>query len=80
MRIESSIAATQFETLTQPLLGLPISRAWCGHGSALILELGAVNGRYRSGKSRGTVNIMIRWSWRVPQVMRMRNLIPGCED
>lgn len=54
MRIESSIAATQFETLTQPLLGLPISRAWCGHGSALILELGAVNGRYRSGKSRGT--------------------------
>lgn len=65
MQIESSIVVGRFETLTRPLIGLPISLPWRGHGSALFLELGALSRRYPSGRPGADAGIMIEWSWRV---------------
>jgi hypothetical protein len=58
-----------FEDFSAPLIGLPVTHLWQGHGSAIILEFGrlAVGGR-RGGASRhpsGEMSLMIEWSWRI---------------
>lgn len=51
--------------------GLPVSRVWRGHGSALFIELGALTPRYRHdgmpGEPEGEIGLMIEWSWRVEE-------------
>jgi hypothetical protein len=58
-----------FERLTSPLLGLPITHAWRGVGSAIFLELGPlkrVRRVRRLGHSlKGLASVMIEWGWRV---------------
>jgi hypothetical protein len=60
------ISRERFRDLTRPLAGLPVSRAWRGAGSAIVLELGALEKRYeRTGKPKGEAALIIDWSWRV---------------
>jgi len=65
VQITSSISLEEFTLLTQPLIGLPITRPWRGIGSTLLLEIGALRGKYKSGKPRGEAGVEIEWSWRV---------------
>ncbi len=57
----------EFQKLVQPLVGLPVSLPWPGHGSAIFLELGALapleypSQRYNNGEAC----ITAEWSWRV---------------
>ena len=66
------VTPEQFEAFTRPLIGLPISRTWRGHGSAIFLEMGQLSERVRlrkDGSQRithwGEFTVMIEWSWRV---------------
>ncbi|HYH78629.1 MAG TPA: hypothetical protein VEX86_02505 [Longimicrobium sp.] len=56
------------QRLFAPLVGLPVSLGWRGHGSAILLELGSLametDPQGRTG-ARGESTIMIEWSWRV---------------
>ena len=58
-----------FEVFSGPLIGLPVTHLWHGHGSAIILEFGrlAVGGRRggASGHPSGEMSLMIEWSWRI---------------
>jgi len=55
-----------FHKLVKPLVGLPVSLPWPGHGSAIFLELGALaplkvpRQRYNEGEAC----IWVEWSWR----------------
>jgi len=79
------ITASQFGELTEPLLGLTISRPWRGHGSALFLELGGLHREAVAARTRrfsilrGQATIMMQWSWRIE---RVRSIEPGswCTD
>lgn len=61
----------QFHELTRPLIGMPISVAERGFGSAILLELGAVTSYTRTYRKRevvhhdGEVGLLLEWSWRV---------------
>lgn len=66
------ITRDQFRVLTRPLVGMPVSRAWRGFGSAIFLELGRLTTYTRSYRTRGEVThvdgeikLMLEWSWRV---------------
>jgi hypothetical protein len=58
-----------FKLFIAPLLGLPISHVWRGHGSALFLEFGALRQNRRRdghlGEPTGEMSLMIEWSWRI---------------
>lgn len=68
-----TLTPERFRELVRPLAGMPVSRAWRGAGSAVLLELGALTTRTRisrkSGKeitiAWGEVTMMLEWSWRV---------------
>ena len=72
-RTKRIVDQQEFHRLTRPLLGLPISHVWRGHGSAIFLEIGRLLRRRlrrtRIGKSKtkmqGQYGVMIEWSWRV---------------
>jgi hypothetical protein len=53
----------------EALIGLPLSRLWRGHGSAIFLEFGHLTPRTRrsgeAGNPRGEFGLMIEWSWRI---------------
>ncbi|HEX2092971.1 MAG TPA: hypothetical protein VHG28_11235 [Longimicrobiaceae bacterium] len=52
--------------LTRPLVGLPVTRAWRGHGSCIVLEIGPLTGTHpRTGNPCADASIMVEWSWRV---------------
>ena len=60
------ISSDEFHRLVQPLVGLPVSRAWRGYGSAAFLELGKLTEVYeRTKRPKGEAGVMIQWSWRV---------------
>jgi hypothetical protein len=54
-----------------PLIGLPLSRLWRGHGSAIFLEFGRLAPSTRTRRDgtphdpSGEFGLMIQWSWRV---------------
>ncbi len=62
-----SLAPEQFELLTQPLIGLPVSLPWKGYGSAIFFELGALAPltSKRSHHNKGQACIAVEWDWRV---------------
>lgn len=70
---QSVIDLEDFEKLTRPMLGLPVSRVWQGYGSAIFLEIGNLTlekkRSRKDGKTRssykGDYGVMIEWSWRV---------------
>jgi hypothetical protein len=61
----------QFEDFATPLVGLPVSHSWRGHGSAIFLEFGQLSpsSRLRRDGSpcapQGEMGLMIEWSWRI---------------
>lgn len=68
----ANISRERFRALTRPLIGMPISHAWRGFGSAVFLELGALTTVTRTSRKRGEytatfgeVTLMLEWSWRV---------------
>ena len=57
----------EFKNLTQPLVGLPVSLPWKGHGSAIFFELGTL-APVEFGRrihSKGEAGISVEWDWRV---------------
>ena len=85
------ISREEFHALSRHLVGMPVSRAWRGHGSAVFLELGALH-VHQSPRGptgdQGEATVMVEWSWRVegPRSVRfgswstdrrMDNAIPG---
>ena len=65
------INAADFEAFVSPLIGLPVSHIWNGHGSAIFLEFGLLTpstSRRRDGSlknPKGEFTLMIEWSWRI---------------
>lgn len=59
-----AISAGEFQNLTRCLVGLPVSHAWRGYGSAVFFEFGELR---RDGRrqAKGEATAMIEWSWRV---------------
>lgn len=57
------------EAFRKPLIGLPLSYLWRGHGSAIFLEFGLLTPRTRRngtpGNPCGEFTLMIQWSWRI---------------
>lgn len=55
--------------LLQSIVGLPVSRVWRGHGSAIFLEFGELSTRTSRRTSQesleGQASLMIEWSWRI---------------
>lgn len=64
-RFDQPITAAGFRERVAPLLGMEVSRAWRGHGSALFLELGALHDEPGFRGAQGQATVMIEWSWRV---------------
>lgn len=59
------ISRDRFVELTQPLIGLAVSRPWRGYGSALFLELGSLRRLPPQKNPKGRFTVMIEWSWRI---------------
>jgi hypothetical protein len=63
-----SITTEEFASAARALVGLEISKAWIGYGTAAILELGTLRDEPGpDGRSfqKGEATVMIGWSWRV---------------
>ncbi|MGI9483050.1 MAG: hypothetical protein ACR2OR_11910 [Hyphomicrobiales bacterium] len=58
-----------FEEFVQPMIGLPLSHLWCGHGIAIFLEFGKPTPRKRRDGSDaapgGEMCVMLEGSWRI---------------
>lgn len=66
------ITREEFDELTRPLLGLPVSRTWRSIGTAIFLELGQLSEEIHTRKNgttrtslHGQASVMIEWSWRI---------------
>lgn len=61
------LSSKEFEELAAPLVGLKVSLAWKGYGSAVFLELGALAPleSRRQQHNRGQACISVEWDWRV---------------
>lgn len=75
----TTLTREQFRALTRPLVGMPVSHAWRGFGSAIFLELGALTTSTRTDPRRGEVvhtdgevTLMLEWSWRVESPRAIR--------
>jgi len=55
-----------FDEVVRPVIGMKVSRAWNGYGSAIILDLGVLHeDSVRKGaRLHGEAGIMIEWDWR----------------
>jgi hypothetical protein len=62
-------AQDEFALFSAPLDGLPVSRVWQSHLSAIFLEFGQAQPRCRRdgspGTPRGEWTLMIEWGWRI---------------
>jgi hypothetical protein len=65
------MTSTDFAAFSAPLIGLPVSHLWRGHGSALFLEFGqlrpstTIRRDGSPGNPTGEMSLMIEWSWRI---------------
>lgn len=82
----SPLTLAEANLLIRPVVGLPVSLPWKGHGSAIFLELGnlAPLTRPRQRRQDGDVTIYIGWDWRVEKGARVlygsSNSKPEIED
>jgi len=58
------ISTDEFQILTRCLLGMPVSEAWPGFGSAVFFEFGKLS-RNEAERAKGEATAMLEWSWRV---------------
>ena len=64
--MKEQISIEQFKLLVRPLIGMPLSQAWEGHGSAVFFEFGNLSKEDSDAKAhKGEATIMIEWSWRI---------------
>jgi hypothetical protein len=83
---QSPLTIDEANLLVRPLVGMPISLPWKGHGSAIFLELGnlAPLERPRQRRQNGQVTIYVGWDWRVEKGSRVlfgsSNSKPEIED
>ena len=72
--LQTPVSRSDWAVLTKPLVGLPVSLAWRGYGSAVFLELGRLRrvkellnrqAPRRPARPQGIATVMIEWSWRV---------------
>ena len=71
-----------FSAFIQPIIDLPVSHAWRGHGSTIFLEIGQLQaGRTRKdgsiGNAKGEFTIHIAPNWRVEG---KRSILCGSDD
>lgn len=64
LAVVTSISSEDFAEHVQALIGLPMSRAWRGAGTAIFLEIGPLSGG-APGSPTGVGSLMLQWSWRV---------------
>jgi hypothetical protein len=70
-RLDEMMSTSGFAAFTAPLIGLPVSHVWRGHGSALFLEFGQLRPSTAErrdgsqGNPEGEMTLMIEWSWRI---------------
>lgn len=54
---------------------MPVSYIWRGHGSALFIEFGKLHPRVKrdgtEGSPEGEMSLMIEWSWRIEQGVKV---------
>jgi len=67
-----TISLDDFQRLSRPAVGLPISRPWLGYADTLFLELGPLHERRRRRSDgsmclslKGEMTVMIHGGWRV---------------
>jgi hypothetical protein len=70
MKAGAETASSDFAAFSAPLIGLPVSHIWQGHGSAIFLEFGELTpGRLRRDGSEGNPcgewTLGIEWNWRI---------------
>ena len=66
----TELELTSFREFVQPLVGLPVSYLWRGHGSAIFVEFGKLTPRLRrdgrvSPNPNGEWSLGFEWSWRL---------------
>lgn len=62
------LTLSEANLLIQPLIGMPVSLAWKGYGSAVFLELGLLAPADSSRqRSMGEAGITIEWDWRIEE-------------
>lgn len=62
----NALPVSEFQTLVEPLVGLPVSLPWKGNGSTIFLELGELSQPGpRRIHAKGEACIWIDWDWRV---------------
>jgi len=59
------VTREEFDVLTSPLRGLPVSHAWRGHATAIFLEFGKLNRPPNANNARGEFGLDLEWCWRI---------------
>jgi hypothetical protein len=62
------ISKEELEALTKGIIGLSVSHAWCGFGSAIFLEIGELHRKSGENNPKGEATVMLEWSWRVERL------------
>jgi hypothetical protein len=70
VRAMHDVMSDMFSEFSNKLAGLPASRGWRGHGSAVFVEFGKLTERPArrdgtKGGAQGQMTLMIQWSWRI---------------
>ncbi|MDQ3584756.1 MAG: hypothetical protein ACR2GW_03910 [Pyrinomonadaceae bacterium] len=64
MNMAETISLEEFHAVTRCLVGMQVSHAWRGYGSAIFCEFGEL--RQSEAKNlKGEATVMLEWSWRV---------------
>ena len=65
--VNRKITSEELNEYFKPLIGLPVSRPWLGHGSPIFLDLGKVSTETHGNINfeKGDFGVQIDWDWRV---------------
>jgi hypothetical protein len=74
MMIKTKISHEEFIKITRPMIGLSLSYAWRGNGSAIFLEIGALKKEKGRNHPQGKFSVMIDCSWRI---QKPRSIVIG---
>jgi hypothetical protein len=61
--IQQTISLEQARKDLQKIVGLPVSRAWKGYGTAIFLELGELHKNYRGWENKDGENFSMQGDW-----------------
>jgi hypothetical protein len=71
---KTKITIKEFIKSTRPMVGLELSHAWRGHGSAIFLEIGTLTQDAKRNHPQGEFSIMLDCSWRIE---KSRSILVG---